>query len=151
MLSTSLRTVGELPRNSRRPDRSSRSVFAVASVDATLRKALASQDDLIARREHCSADGELLDALVVDVGQQVRHRRSTAELAVFTIAARRDEDQAFAVRAGLRGRRRLGTDDEFAAEVSTPVTDPTLSDAAAEECGEFVERLDDDGERRTLV
>jgi phage replication-related protein YjqB (UPF0714/DUF867 family) len=123
----------------------------VASVDATLRKALSSQEDLIARREHCSVAAEVLDALGVDVGQQVRIRRSPAELALFTVGERRDEAQALVVRAGLRGRRRLGTDDEFPAAVSTPATDPTLSDAAAEERGEFVERLDDDGEHRILA
>jgi phage replication-related protein YjqB (UPF0714/DUF867 family) len=123
----------------------------VASVDAVLRQALSSQDDIIARAEHCSVEHGLLDALGVGVGQQVRIQRTPTELALFTISERRDEDQVLVVRAGLRGRRRLGTDEGFAAVVSTPAAAPTLSDAAAEEGGEFVERLDDDGARRSLI
>ncbi len=125
--------------------------MVVASVDAALHQALSSQDDLIARREHCSVDARLLDALGVAVGQQVRIERRPTELALFTISECRDEDEELVVRAGLRGRRRLGTDDEFAAVVSTPAADPTLSDAVAEERGEFVERLDDDGAQRALI
>jgi phage replication-related protein YjqB (UPF0714/DUF867 family) len=125
--------------------------LVVASVDAALHQALSSQEDIIARGEHCSVDAQLLDALGVAVGQQVRIRRTPTELALFTISERRDEDQRFVVRAGLRGRRRLGTEDEFAAVVSTPAADPTLSDAAAEERDEFAERLADDGVHRALI
>jgi phage replication-related protein YjqB (UPF0714/DUF867 family) len=123
----------------------------VAGVDAALQKALSSQDDLIARREHCSVDARLLDALGVAVGQQVRIQRTPTELALFTISERRDEDQGNVVRAGLRGRRRLGTDDEFPAVVSTPAAEPTVPDDVAEQRGEFVERLDDDGEHSALI
>jgi phage replication-related protein YjqB (UPF0714/DUF867 family) len=123
----------------------------MASVDATLHKALSSQEDLIARREHCSVDPRVLDALGASAGEQIRIERTPNELALFTISERRDENEGLVVRAGLVGRRRLGTEDEFATTVSTPIADPTLSDADAEERGELVERLDDDGISRTLI
>jgi phage replication-related protein YjqB (UPF0714/DUF867 family) len=123
----------------------------VAGVNATLRKALSSQDDIIARREHCSVDAQLLESLGVAVGQQVRIRRTPTETALFTTSECRDEDEPLVVRAGLSGRRRLGTEFGFAAEVSIPAAEPGLSDADAEERGELVERLDDDGVHHGLI
>src|SRR5262245_13845763 len=106
--------------NSKPAAGSIRSVAAMASVDAALHMASSSQDDLIARREHCSVDPQMLDTLGVAVGQQVRIQRTPTELALFTISERRDEVETLVVRAGLVGRRRLGTDDEVAVTLSTP-------------------------------
>jgi phage replication-related protein YjqB (UPF0714/DUF867 family) len=118
--------------------------------DASVRKALSSQDDLIARREHCSVDGRLLASLGAEVGQQIRIRRTATEYALYTVSERRDEDDADVVRIGLTGRRRLGTDDPFDGAVVLPAADPTLPDADAEARGELVERLDH-GEHRGLI
>jgi phage replication-related protein YjqB (UPF0714/DUF867 family) len=123
----------------------------VAAVDVTVRKALSSQEDLIARREHCSVDSRVLDAIGVAVGEQVRIRRPPAEVGLFTISERRDEDEPLVVRVGLTGRRRLGTEDGFAGVVAVPAAEPGLSDADAEERGELVERLDDDGVHQGLI
>jgi phage replication-related protein YjqB (UPF0714/DUF867 family) len=119
--------------------------------DATIRRALPSQDDLKARREHCSVDGRLLASLGAAVGDQIRIRRTATEYALYTVSERRDEGDADVVRVGLTGRRRLGTDDPFDGAVVLPAADPTLSDGAAEAAGELVERLDDDGEHRGLI
>jgi hypothetical protein len=83
--------------------------------EASVRRALASQDDLKARREHCSVDGRLLASLGATVGHQIRIRRTATEYGLYTVSERRDEDDAGVVRLGLTGRRRqrLGTDDPF--------------------------------------
>ena len=119
--------------------------------DASIRTALPSQEDLKARREHCSVDGRLLGSLGAARGQQIRIRRTATEYALYTVSERRDEDDADVVRLGLTGRRRLGTDDTFAGAVVLPAADPTLSERDAERRGELVERLDDDGEHRGLI
>ncbi len=119
--------------------------------DATIKKALASQDDLIARREHCSVDARLLGSVGAALGQQIRVRRTATEYALFTVSERRDDDAADVVRLGLAGRQRLGTDDAFAGAVVLPAADPTMSDSEAEANGELVERLTDDGEHSGLI
>ena len=119
--------------------------------DATIRKALSSQEDLTSRREHCSVDGRLLVSVGAAVGHQVRIRRTAGEYALFTVSERRDEDAPNMVRLGLLGRRRLGTDDAFEGAVVLPAADRTISDGDAEAAGEFVERLDDDGEHRGMI
>jgi phage replication-related protein YjqB (UPF0714/DUF867 family) len=123
----------------------------IATGDATIRKALPSQDDLKARREHCSVDRRLLGSVGAALGQQVRIRRTATEYALYTVSEPRDEDEADVVRLGLTGRRRLGTDDPFDGAVVLPAADPTLSDCDAETRGELVERLDDNGEHRGLI
>jgi phage replication-related protein YjqB (UPF0714/DUF867 family) len=119
--------------------------------DATIRKALSSQNDLRRRQEHCSVDGRLLGSVGAVLGQQMRIRRTATEYALYTVSERRDEEDADVVRLGLTGRRRLGTDDTFDGAVVLPAADPTMSERDAEACGELVERLDDDGERRGLI
>jgi phage replication-related protein YjqB (UPF0714/DUF867 family) len=119
--------------------------------DATIRMALSSQDDLIARREHCSIDDRLLESVGSALGQQVRIRRTTTEYALFTVSERRNEDDARVVRLGRAGRRRLGTDDPFDGAVVLPAAHPTMSDDEAAASGELVERVDDDGEQRGLI
>ena len=73
--------------------------------DATIKKALVSQDDLIARREHCSVDARLLGSVETALGQQIRLRRTATEYALFTVSQRRDVDAADVVRLGLAGRQ----------------------------------------------
>ena len=119
--------------------------------DATIRMALSSQKDLIARREHCSVDGRLLGSVAAALGQQIRIRRTATEYALFTVSECRKEDDPGVVRLGLGGRRRLGTDDPFDGAVVLPAAHPTMSDRDAEATGELVERLDDDGEQRELI
>jgi phage replication-related protein YjqB (UPF0714/DUF867 family) len=123
----------------------------ITAVNATIRKASSSQEDLIARREHCSVDARLLETAGATLGQQIRIRRTTSEYALYTVSERRDEDAADVVRLGLTGRRRLATDDTFDGEVVLPPAHPTMPDDEAEASGEFVERLDDNGENRGLI
>lgn len=119
--------------------------------DATIQKALSSQEDLMARREHCSVEVRLVGLVGAVLGQQIRIRRTATEYALYTVSECRDEDAADVVRLGLTGRQRLGTNDAFAGAVVLPAAHPTMSDGEAETSGELVERLDDDGEHRGLI
>jgi phage replication-related protein YjqB (UPF0714/DUF867 family) len=123
----------------------------MSTADATIKKALSSQEDVTSRREYCSLDGRLLASVGAVVGQQVRIRRTASEYALFTVSERRDEDAPNVVRIGLLGRRRLGTEEAFDGAVVLPAADPTISDGDAEAGGELVERLDDDGGHRGLI
>jgi phage replication-related protein YjqB (UPF0714/DUF867 family) len=55
------------------------------------------------------------------------------------------------VRMGPAGRRRLGRSDEFAGVVDSRVPHPTISEERAEDEGEFIERLRDDGRQSRLI
>src|SRR5436309_347220 len=123
----------------------------MATYDASVKRALASQQDLIGHREHCSVDPERLATIGRSVGNQVRIRRDTGEYGLFTVSEGRREDPDGTVRMGLAGRRRLGTDAEFAGVVDAQGPHPTLTVAQARAEGEFVERLKDDGAQRGLI
>jgi len=110
-----------------------------------------SQEDLIGDREHCSVDPELLSELRGVVGQQVRIIRDNQHRAIFTIVEARREVSAGIVRMGLAGRRRLGTDAEFDGLIETRILHSELSDRAAEESGEFVERIADESSHAGLI
>jgi phage replication-related protein YjqB (UPF0714/DUF867 family) len=123
----------------------------MATYDASIKKALASQEDLIAHREHCSVDPERLATIECTLGNQVRIKRNASEFGLFTVSDVRQEDPDSTVRMGLAGRRRLGTSDEFDGVVDAQVPHPTLTEAEAEAENEFVERLEDDGEQQELI
>ena len=63
----------------------------------------------------------------------------------------RTENADNVVRMGLTGRQRLDTDEEFDAEFDSQVVHPTMSEKEAEENGEFIERLHDDGQHTGLI
>ncbi len=109
------------------------------------------QDDLQARREHCSLDHRLLDELGIAPGRQVRLVHPDAGPALFTVSEERLEAEPTVVRAGLTGRRRLGTDGPFPAVVDLRVPDPYLSERQARDRGELIERLDDAGATHVAV
>ena len=120
--------------------------------DARIELTLPSQEDLREHSEHCSADPRLLAALGARLGGQLRLRRTGGRDALFTVSEVREEDRPEIVRAGLIGRRRLGTDEPSDGVASTPAADPKLSECQAEDRDELVERLDDDDvTRRGLV
>jgi phage replication-related protein YjqB (UPF0714/DUF867 family) len=123
----------------------------MASHDASIRRALSSQDDIKKRPEHCCAAPQVLATLGSAVGQQVRVTRNADEYVLYTVSEVRSGDPDDVVRVGLGGRQRLGTSDEFDAVVDTQVPHPTMSEALAEIAGEFIERLDDNGRQRKLI
>jgi phage replication-related protein YjqB (UPF0714/DUF867 family) len=81
----------------------------------------------------------------------VRVRRSGDESAIYTVGEGRTENSEDIVRMGLAGRQRLGVDGRFDATFDTQVVHPTLSEVAAEEQDEFIERLHDDGQNTELL
>jgi len=123
----------------------------VATTGVSVRKALATQEDLTGHREHCSAHPDRLAAIGRAVGQQVRVRRDGGELGLYTVSELRPQDADTTVRMGLTARRRLGTEAEFGATLDSQVPHPTMSAAEARDAGELIERLKDDGRRRTLI
>ncbi len=117
----------------------------------SVKKALASQHDLIEEAEHCSADPETLARIGRAAGQQVRLERSRSQYALYTVSETRQESPDNVVRAGAGGRRRLGTSAEFAGRLNSQVPHPTFTDAQAKANSEFVERLTDDGRHQGLI
>ncbi|MDF0673042.1 MAG: poly-gamma-glutamate hydrolase family protein [Nitrospira sp.] len=124
----------------------------MATYDASIKKALdPEQDDLIKRKEHCSADREKLETVGRLLGHQVRIKRNNQEYGLYTVSQVRQENQDRIVRMGEGGRERLGIIAEFSATLDPQVPRPTLDDSEAEAQGEFVERLDDNGWHNGLI
>ncbi len=122
-----------------------------AVFDGLVRRAFESQSTLRNQREHCSLDPERLAAIGLEVGSQIRVRRNSDEIALYTVSEAREESIDNTVRMARVARERLGTTDEFDALIDTQVPHPTLSDSDAQEESEFVERLQDDSCQQGLV
>jgi phage replication-related protein YjqB (UPF0714/DUF867 family) len=105
------------------------------------------------RREHCSADPDLLATIGRALGHQVRIVRSPTEKALYTVGAAEGVPGTFEPIVGMGdgGLARLGATDGFAGTVDSQVPDPTLTDERAEAEGEFIERLFDNGLNRGFI
>jgi phage replication-related protein YjqB (UPF0714/DUF867 family) len=123
----------------------------MASVDASITRALPSQDDLKHRREHCSADPARLASIGRAVGHQVRIYRTDEDFGLYTVSEDRPESPDTIVRMGLGGRRRLDTEVEFDGRIDSRGPQPGLPEKQAKEDGELIELLDDDGRQRRLI
>jgi len=119
--------------------------------DGAVRKSSRSQTTLRNRREHCSLDPQRLASIGLVIGSQMRVRRSSEDVALYTVSETRQESIDTTLRMALTARRRLHTEDEFDATIDTQVPNPTLSDYEAQAQSEFVERIDDDGCQQGLV
>jgi len=123
----------------------------MATAQVSVEKAIATQEDLQDRREHCAPAAGLLASLAGGLRQQVRIHHD-GEFALYTVSELLHETTDPVVRLGLGGRRRLQTDDGFDGVLDTKVVDQDLSDPKARDAGELVERLaDDDGSQRHLI
>jgi phage replication-related protein YjqB (UPF0714/DUF867 family) len=123
----------------------------MADVTVAVRRAqLPEQEDLTAQPEHCSMDPRTIAVLGVEERQQVRIIRD-GRRGLYTVSQTRNETPQDIVRMGLTGRRRLGTEDVFDAVASALILRSVLPDDEAEQAGEFVERLADDGSQRELI
>jgi phage replication-related protein YjqB (UPF0714/DUF867 family) len=122
-----------------------------STYQASVKRALSGQTDLIEDPEHCSADPDRLKTIGRAVGQQVRIKRGSSQYALYTVSEPHQESPDNIVRIGLGGRQRLGTSDEFGATVEAQVPDPLLTEAEAEDRSEFVERLADNGFHKGLI
>lgn len=124
----------------------------MAIYKASIKKALEpEQDDLIKRKEHCSADRDKLETVGRLLGHQVRIKRNDDEYGLYTVSEVRQENLEDTVRMGKDGRDRLGMINEFDATLDSQVPGPPLDDSEAEARGEFVERLDDNGWHNGLI
>lgn len=122
----------------------------MATYDASIKRALASQEDLKGHREHCSVDPQALATIGCSVGEQVRIRRGN-DYALYTVSEVHQENPPNVVRMGLTGRLRLNMSEEFDGVVASEVADPTLSEQRAEANSEFIERLTDNGSQSELI
>lgn len=117
--------------------------------------AYSSQVTLMGYPEHCSADPEKLAAIGRGLGHQVRIVHPTTGLkALYTVSELRQESPDRRVRMCLDGRKRLsdagGTFNSGSCDSSCLRSD--LTDAEAENQGEFVERLSEtSGDHTGLV
>lgn len=123
----------------------------MATYDASVKKALSSQQDLKHHKEHCSADPKKLATVGRALGHQVRIKRNDSEYGLYTISQARQESPDNIARMGETGRKQLGTSDEFVATLNSQVTHPTYNDDDAKTKNEFVERLKDNGTHTGLV
>jgi phage replication-related protein YjqB (UPF0714/DUF867 family) len=124
---------------------------AMTGFEASVRKALEEQEDVIDHDEHCSADRDRLASIGRRRGHQVRVTREDGRRAIYTVSELRQEGPDTIVRMGKSGRERIGTSDEFTATVDSQVVAEGLTDEQAEKRGEFVERLRDDGVQAALI
>jgi phage replication-related protein YjqB (UPF0714/DUF867 family) len=123
-----------------------------------LKLRLPEQNDLRNSQERCSADPVMLRSIGRALGQQVRISRRDAPEFVTVYTAKvpnpvvdlSDPGRRNAVRTGLTGRERLGTDDVFEATVQARVLDdpPGPDDAPA---ARFYEVAKDPGQQDQLV
>ena len=63
----------------------------MATFEASVKKALSSQHDLIDHKEHCSADPEKLATVGRAIGHQVRIKRNDSEYGLYTVSQARQE------------------------------------------------------------
>jgi phage replication-related protein YjqB (UPF0714/DUF867 family) len=122
-----------------------------ATRSASIRSPVDTQEALAKKKEHCSADPDLLRSLGRAEGQQVRVWRGEEDFAIFTVSETHDESDESIIRMGRLARLRLGATAEFAGRVSPLVVVPGLTDDQAKARGELVERLDDDGRSAGLL
>jgi phage replication-related protein YjqB (UPF0714/DUF867 family) len=122
----------------------------MATATTSVKKALDTQTDLQDRREHCAPAARTLASLDSGPGHQVRIHRND-EFALFTVSELMHETTEAVVRMGLGGRRRLQKDEEFDGVLDTKVVDPDLCEKDAEDAGELIERLADDGSQTHLI
>jgi phage replication-related protein YjqB (UPF0714/DUF867 family) len=123
----------------------------MGTFEASVRKALTEQADLLDHDEHCSADAGRLATIGRQLGHQVRITRDDGRCALYTVSLIRREGPDTIVRMGKAARERLGTGEEFTATAGSQVVAEGLTDQQAEDLGEFVERLRDDGHQSALI
>lgn len=121
--------------------------------DGKVWKAKSEQVEIIASGERMSADPDKMATIGVTVGQQVRvTNHANNELALYTFFEEMQETYEYNARMGASGRARLSQDaTPILVDVDSVVPHPTLTDAEAEQQGEFVERLDDNGAQAILA
>jgi phage replication-related protein YjqB (UPF0714/DUF867 family) len=113
-----------------------------------VQKAQLEQAQLLADPCCCSIPEQF--AGFAEVGDQIRVIRNNDEFALYTVSELCEQDDPSRVRMALHGRKRLDATGTFAAQIA-PATNSALSDAEAEAAGEFVERLDDNGQCTGLI
>jgi len=127
-------------------------LIPLGTYKASVRRALdPEQQDLLDHEEHCSSDPQRLAAAGADRGYQVRIEREGIGSGLYTVSQLCPESPDKIVRMGQDGRERLGTSAEFGGILDTRIARSELTDQEARDCGEFVERLQDNGSQGGLI
>ena len=117
---------------------------ASVSVSVSVRDPTDSQGSLAKKKEHCSADPDLLRSIGRSKGEQVRiSGGTTSPSSPWPRRSTRPADAS----SGSAGSAGPGSarPQQFDGRVEATVIVPNLTDEQAKERGELVERLDDDG------
>jgi phage replication-related protein YjqB (UPF0714/DUF867 family) len=129
----------------------------MTSYDGRIKKSFRDeQPTLQMKPEHCSADPDKLATIGRAVGHQIRVKRNENEYALYTVSETRQETPDTIIRMAKDARARLTfadeseVPDEFDVIVESQVPS-TYTDEQAENIGEFVERLTDNGTHTGLV
>jgi len=121
----------------------------VFSIPATVAPALQSQS-LIGDPWACSVSEAIADK--VGLGRQIRVCRNSDHCAVYTISEIRAADDDNEIRISKAGRERLGTGSSgFASTLRQALATSTLSDTAAKNASEYIERIEDSGDHQGLL
>src|SRR5437867_1838195 len=116
-----------------------------------LKLRLPEQDALKNESERCSADPATLESIGRSLGQQVRIKRSDDSRFVALFTAKQANPDAGGgadiIRAGLTGRKRLGSAEEIPAIVQAQVVDPGPQPDGVS----FFEVADDDGKQAYFI
>jgi phage replication-related protein YjqB (UPF0714/DUF867 family) len=105
--------------------------------------------DLDNKKWLCSVSADL--APHFDVGSHIRVRRNVDNYAVYTVAEVRDQDPPKTVRMCKAARQRVGTSNSFQGLLLQSLATKLMTDAQAENAGEFVERIADSPNNQGLV
>ena len=150
VISTALTLLVALVSGTRGDDPPAR-LGPVASRPASVGDPPASLETVAKKKEHCSVDASLLEAIGSARGRQVRVSRGDADFALFTVVDAGPGTSSPAVRIGRLGRLRLGSTTPFDGRIGPALPASDLTDEAARARGELVERLDDDGTNAGLL
>src|SRR5262245_267423 len=83
-----------------------------AQFSGLVRRSFQTQSTLQKQPEHCSLDPERLGAIGLIVGSQIRVRKSSNDVALYTISETLQETSDTTVRMAAPARERLGEEDE---------------------------------------
>jgi phage replication-related protein YjqB (UPF0714/DUF867 family) len=119
--------------------------------DIDVLKAASNMTALMRSQELCWMDPELAAACGIVLGDQIRLKRSTNHYAIYTVSDFRQEGPGNDdVRLGPDGRKKLGTAgamSDLDMYIGGSILRSDLSDTDARSQSEFVERLDDHGNK----
>lgn len=109
----------------------------IVNVDIALS---ATMPELLTNDTYCWVDNSITSSLSLNVGDQIRIKRSATQYALYTITNAHDDTGTNKVRMGSAARSRLGTTSTFFATGSDSIFHPTYNEEEAESNSEYIEQ-----------